>query len=120
MLFLGKLGVAACCGVAAFAMSNLEYYNNPEKYPATYLSSGILPIAVAVLTGYIVAQIFFSVYEMAIDTVLLSFCEDCESNSGQPQYAPPLLLEAIGATAPKGESPDPYGAQKPGRQRANR
>jgi choline transporter-like protein 2/4/5 len=41
-------------------------------------------------------QIFFSVYEMAIDTVLLSFCEDCERNSGHPRFAPTLLLEAIG------------------------
>jgi choline transporter-like protein 2/4/5 len=57
LLFLGKLGVAACCGVVAFAMSNLEYYNNQAKYPSTYLSSGIMPIAVAVLAGYIVAQV---------------------------------------------------------------
>lgn len=57
LLFLGKLGVAACCGVVAFAVSNLEYYNNPDKYPSTYLSSAILPIALAVLTGYIVAQV---------------------------------------------------------------
>ena len=41
-------------------------------------------------------QIFFSVYELAIDTILLSFCEDAESNGGHPRYAPPLLLEAIG------------------------
>lgn len=33
---------------------------------------------------------------MAIDTILLSFCEDCESNNGNPQYAPLLLLGAIG------------------------
>lgn len=33
---------------------------------------------------------------MAIDTILLSFCEDSESHGGNPQYAPPLLLEAIG------------------------
>lgn len=45
-------------------------------------------------------QIFFSVYEMAIDTVLLSFCEDCESNNGHPRCAPPLLLEAIGGLKP--------------------
>jgi hypothetical protein len=57
LLFLGKLGVAACCGVVAFAISNLEYYHNPDKYPSTYLSSAILPIALAVLTGYIVAQV---------------------------------------------------------------
>jgi len=57
LLFLGKLGIAACCGLVAFALSNLEYYNSLEKYPSTYLSSGILPIAVAVLTGYVVAQV---------------------------------------------------------------
>lgn len=57
LLFVGKLGVAGCCGFVAFAISNLEYYNNSEKYPSTYLSSAILPIALAVLTGYIVAQV---------------------------------------------------------------
>jgi hypothetical protein len=52
-------------------------------------------------------QIFFSVYEMAIDTVLLSFCEDAESNGGHPRYAPPLLLEAIGEKEPD-QAADPY------------
>lgn len=59
LLFLGKLGIAACCGVIAFAISNLEFYHNPDKYPSTYLSSAILPVALAVLTGYIVAQVGF-------------------------------------------------------------
>ena len=43
------------------------------------------------------------VYEMAIDTIMLAFCEDCESHGGHPKHAPPLLLEAIGemeATSP--------------------
>ena len=39
---------------------------------------------------------FVQVYEMAIDTIILSFCEDCESHNGEPQYAPLLLLGAIG------------------------
>lgn len=33
---------------------------------------------------------------MAIDTIMLAFCEDCESHGGHPKHAPPLLLEAIG------------------------
>lgn len=41
-------------------------------------------------------KIFFAVYELAIDTVLLSFCEDSESNGGHPRFAPQLLLDAIG------------------------
>lgn len=57
LLFLGKLGIAAGCGVVAFGISNLEYYHNLDKYPSTYLSSAILPITLAVLTGYIVAQV---------------------------------------------------------------
>ena len=36
------------------------------------------------------------VYEMAIDTILLSFCEDCERTDGNPQFAPKLLLSSIG------------------------
>lgn len=113
-------------------MSDLTYYTNATKYPATYLSSPLLPILISLLVGYTVAQCFFNVsnipcghalsdcsilslaasklqdvhqhrvahclqvYEMAIDTILLSFCEDCESHNGDPQYAPLLLLGAIG------------------------
>lgn len=53
------------------------------------------------------AQIFFSVYEMAIDTMLLCLCEDCESNGGHPRYAPKLLLEAIGESAPPADHEKP-------------
>ncbi len=61
------------------------------------------------LTGYIVGNIFFSVYEMAIDTVLLSFCEDCESNGGHPRCAPALLMEAIGERfGGTAQATDPY------------
>ncbi|KAK9818176.1 hypothetical protein WJX72_008291 [[Myrmecia] bisecta] len=96
LIFLGKLSVCAASGVIAFLMSSLSYYTNFEKYPNTYLSSPLLPVAISVLVGYVVAELFFSVYEMAVDTILLSFCQDSESHGGNPQYAPPLLLEAIG------------------------
>lgn len=33
---------------------------------------------------------------MAIDTILLAFCEDCDTHGSHPKHAPPLLLEAIG------------------------
>ena len=42
-------------------------------------------------------------YELAIDTVLLSFCEDAESHGGHPRHAPPLLMEAIGERPPREE-----------------
>ena len=96
LLFLGKILVAAGCGLVAFGMSELSYYSNAEKYPDTYLSSPIFPIAFSIIVGLVVGQIFFAVYEMAIDTILLAFCEDCETNGGNPKWAPPLLMEAMG------------------------
>ena len=33
---------------------------------------------------------------MAIDTIILAFCEDCSANGGTPKFAPELLMEAIG------------------------
>jgi len=38
LLFLGKILVAAGCGLVAFGLSELEYYSNAEKYPETYIS----------------------------------------------------------------------------------
>lgn len=36
------------------------------------------------------------VYEYAVNTILLAFCEDCEEHDGQAQFAPPLLMHALG------------------------
>lgn len=33
---------------------------------------------------------------MAVDTILLSFCEDCTANNEVPQFAPKLLMSALG------------------------
>lgn len=41
-------------------------------------------------------HIVLQVYDVAIDTIMLAFCEDCEAHDGHPKYAPPLLLEALG------------------------
>ncbi|GMH42049.1 hypothetical protein BSKO_09968 [Bryopsis sp. KO-2023] len=96
LIWLGKLAITAGAGCVAFLMADLEYYTNEDKYPDTFLSSPLMPILISLLVGYVVADLFFEVYEMAIDTILLSFCEDCETSNGNPKYAPPLLLEAIG------------------------
>ncbi len=55
------------------------------------------------------AQIFFAVYETAIDTTLLAFCEDCETNGGNPKWAPPLLMEAMGLDANDSKPAPPPG-----------
>ena len=51
---------------------------------------------ICVFIGYLIASVFMAVAEMAIDTILLAFCLDCEQNNGNPAYAPPLLMDAMG------------------------
>lgn len=38
------------------------------------------------------------VYDVAIDTIILAFCEDCDAHDGHPKHAPALLLDALGYT----------------------
>jgi len=101
LIWLGKLVVAGICGFLAFLMTDTAMYTDPDS--ATYLTSPILPIILTTFIAYLEADVFLAVYEMAVDTILLSFCEDCGS-SGGPKYAPPLLMEAIGESSNKVET----------------
>ena len=35
------------------------------------------------------------VYDVAIETIFLAFCYDCEAHGGHPRHAPQLLLETV-------------------------
>ena len=97
LTWLGKLVVAGVCGFIAFLLCDAEQYTDPTS--ATYLTSPLLPVIVVIFIAYCEADVFLSVYEMAVDTVLLSFCEDCGANGGNPRYAPPLLMSALGKSS---------------------
>ena len=53
------------------------------------------------------------VYDIAIDTIILAFCEDCDANDGHPKHAPALLMEALGY------SREAHQLQGPGRHHAS-
>ena len=93
LIWLGKLGIAVGCGVSALAMSNISPYTDPSS--DSYLSSQIMPVVLSVIVGYIIATIFYQAYEIAIDTMLISYCEDCEQSKGKPSFAPPLLARVL-------------------------
>ena len=94
LTFLGKLSVTAGCFFLGMAMAQLPQYTDPSQ--DTYLLSPLLPSLLCAAVASIVGSLFFNVYDMAIDTIFLSFCEDCEENGGKAQHAPALLIEAIG------------------------
>jgi len=84
-------------------MCDMDQYTDPDS--ANYLSSPILPVLVVVFIAYQEADIFMGVYEMAVDTIMLSFCEDCNT-SGGPHFAPPLLMSALGKSSKKTKPED--------------
>jgi solute carrier family 44 protein 1 (choline transporter-like protein) len=56
-----------------------------------------VPLTLAGLFAYFVSHCFMTVYEMAIDTIFLCFCEDCEQNDGitKPYYMSRGLMEFV-------------------------
>lgn len=46
------------------------------------LSSVIVPIILVLVLAYVVAATFLGVYKLAIDTILVCFCEDLKVNNG--------------------------------------
>jgi Plasma-membrane choline transporter len=88
LMFLGKLFITMSVTLAAaWALSS-----DPE------ITFWAIPVLVICLISFFVAQAFMTVYDMAIDTILLSFCEDVEVNDGskeRPYFMPDSLLEFV-------------------------
>jgi hypothetical protein len=58
----------------------------------------VVPLVIAFVFGYCIGSIFLYVYEMAIDTIFLCFCEDCEQNDGsaaRPFFMPDGLKKLV-------------------------
>ena len=104
LLFLGKFSVAAVAGLLAFLMLDSDTYTTGESK----VSSPLLIVIFCVLFGFIIASLFMSTVEMAIDTTLLSFCKDCKIHGGKPKFAPPLLESVLG----KAKSKNPFRGEK--------
>mmetsp|Transcript_21682 Transcript_21682/g.60287 ORF Transcript_21682/g.60287 Transcript_21682/m.60287 type:complete len:817 (+) Transcript_21682:143-2593(+) len=96
LMWLGKLLVMALCGMLAFLICELPFFNDPVNFPDTYVTSSIVPVIATIVTAYLIADVYFQVYDVVVDTILLAFCEDCELHNGHPRFAPHLLMKAVG------------------------
>ncbi|XP_044269021.1 choline transporter-like protein 1 isoform X2 [Tribolium madens] len=87
VLFLGKVLV-----VAATVLIGTKMLQHKEGLQHMWV-----PLTLAGLFAYFVAHCFMTVYEMAIDTIFLCFCEDCEHNDGitKPYYMSRGLMEFV-------------------------
>lgn len=88
LLLLGKLFIVAVSTITMF----MFIYNPPDGLPSffmgdiTEVSSPIFPMILTAILSYGVASFFLGVYETAIDTILLCFCEDCKVNKATGTY----------------------------------
>ncbi|CAM6029743.1 unnamed protein product [Sphagnum balticum] len=95
ILFLGKVCVSLACALFSFLMLDTHKYKDGHSQ----VSSPLFPVLFCWGIGYITAGIFFAVVEMAIDTILLSFCIDAEEHNGNAMSAPPLLTDTLSSHA---------------------
>ncbi|EEY58494.1 choline transporter-like protein [Phytophthora infestans T30-4] len=104
LLGAGKLAVALSCAIATFAYleKNTDDYGVGGDHE---LSSPLASILVALLLGWFVASTLLGVYEMAIDTILMCFCEDKELNKESAQYFMSDSLKKFVAKVAQTESP---------------
>ena len=80
LLFMGKIAVTAVSVIVGLQLLGAD---------ALELSSPFLPVIVTGILAAAVAELFFAVAEMAIDTIMLSYCIDCDQNGGVAKKAPP-------------------------------
>lgn len=99
LLFLGKavITVGVTVGAFFFLDHRIPIQVVDRLVPNTHYSW--LPVLTVAIGGFFVSSLFFSVYNMAVDTVMLCFLEDLERNDGseeKPYYMSKDMMKIIG------------------------
>ncbi|XP_078685907.1 choline transporter-like protein 2 isoform X1 [Branchiostoma floridae x Branchiostoma belcheri] len=99
LFLLSKLVVTGAIGTLSF-----YFFTGRITFAAEYvpnLKYYMVPIIVVVIGAYMVAACFFSVYNMAVDTLFLCFLEDLERNDGSPEKPYYMSKELMGILGKK-------------------
>ncbi|KAF1328801.1 Choline transporter-like protein, partial [Globisporangium splendens] len=85
LLSAGKLAITMACTITMFAYIE----SKPEEFgigARHEIASPMAPVLLTMVLAWFVASTFLGVYEMAIDTILLCFCQDKARNSDTGAY----------------------------------
>lgn len=75
VIILGKVIIDLACLVCCYTwLSQDATYTDETK--STYVSSAIFPVLICVLLAHFVGSVFMTVYDTAIDTILIAFLKD--------------------------------------------
>ncbi|XP_061475437.1 choline transporter-like protein 4 [Rhineura floridana] len=98
LLLFGKLLVVGGVGILAFFFFTGRIPIDNPQFQSPVLNYYWLPILTVVVGAYLIAQGFFSVYNMCVDTLFLCFLEDLERNDGsqqKPYYMSKSLMKIL-------------------------
>ncbi|CAH8453618.1 unnamed protein product [Schistosoma rodhaini] len=102
ILFIGKLVVVGIVGGVAYVyLEGMLFKGNEALNDAlhSHLHYSFVPLGIIILSSYLVASLFSSVFEMGVDTIFLCFLEDLEKNDGsaeRPYYMSKNLMDILG------------------------
>ncbi|XP_059201272.1 choline transporter-like protein 5-A [Centropristis striata] len=100
LLFLGKVVIAGGVGVIAFCFFTQKIPVIQEEVPD--LNYYWVPLLTVVIGAYLIANGFFNVYAMCVDTLFLCFCDDLERHDGsseKPFLMSPELHRILGKSS---------------------
>ncbi len=94
LLLLGKLVIVGCVGVGSFYVFSGRINNSVVEDQVPELNYYFVPVIIITLSAYFIADIFFGVYEMGVDTLFLCFLEvRCLSGFGLQSHC---LITSVG------------------------
>lgn len=91
-LLVGKIWICGVVGMAAFYWFTVSYQSN--------LRDLVAPTVLVMIIAYITASVFLDVFHTAVDTVIMCFIHDMESNQGRPIYADQSMSDFINEHGP--------------------
>lgn len=79
-------------------------------------SFGGIPAFFTAVIAFLIIHCFMTVFEMAVDTIFICFCVDCEENDGSPgqqYYMSPKLMRAMQEIKEQAGGSFNFGDQQP-------
>ena len=96
ILFLFKFTIALAMSIGAFYF--FSWTPGTEFFGLASINYIWAPVLVIGLSSYVISALFFSVYDMGVDTLFLCFLEDLERHDGsteKPYYMPKSLMKIL-------------------------
>jgi choline transporter-like protein 2/4/5 len=75
LLFMGKLSVTSLVGLASYYVFNGYVLVDKVGPYLPHVTYTWVPVLAIIIGTYLIASSFFSVYDMAVDTIFLCFCK---------------------------------------------